>query len=397
MWESIGSVAIDVILVLVLLSALVYGYSRGMLRVVGGLAGMIAGAIAAFVLLPLIATWAPLGAWRVTVSIAVGILLISIGYTLGVAIVNVIRRPLDKTPLRLVDRVFGAVANAVVTLLVISLLAFSSSALGIPALTQTVASSTVLRTLDDLTPPPITTLLAQLRSAIVNDGLPRILDAVGVPTSAPEIPALAIDQQTLQTATQSVVRITGNAPSCGTGRVGSGFVVADGRVITNAHVLAAVTELVVEAPGELPRPGRIVYFDPVDDLAVVAVDGLPARPLEPAPNPAPGSDAAFLGYPFGGPFSAQAAQVLSTGPTVMGDIYGADPQQRQVTTLAANVQHGNSGGPLLNPDGTVAGVIFAKSEATANVGYALGMDEVLPVIAQAASLSAPVPSGACTP
>jgi len=397
MWDSIGSVAIDVILVAVLIGALLFGYGRGLLRIAGGLAGMVLGAIAAFILLPFLATWAPLGPWRVTASIAAGILLIAIGYTVGVAITNIIRRPLHKTPLRVIDRLLGAVANTVVTLVVISLLAFSSSALGIPALTQTVASSTVLRTLDDLTPPPVSSLLAQLRSAILNDGLPRILDAVGVPSEAPEIPGLAIDQRTLETAAESVVRITGNAPACGTGRVGSGFVIAEDRIITNAHVLAAVTELVVEAPGELPRPGRIVYFDPVDDLAVISVDGLPAPPLEPSPNPSPGSDAAFLGYPYGGPFSAQAAEVLAVGPTLMGDIYGANPQPRQVTTLAANVQHGNSGGPLLMPDGTVGGVIFAKSEGTANVGYALGMDEVLPVIAQAPSLEAPVPSGSCTP
>jgi S1-C subfamily serine protease len=358
---------------------------------------MVAGAIAAFFLLPLVATWAPLGGWRVAASIAAGLLLIGIGFSIGAGIGNLIRKPMHRTPLKVVDRLLGAVVNTVVALAVISLLAFSSSSLGNPALTQTVASSTVLRTLDSLTPSPIASILAQVRSSILNDGLPRILDAVGVPTSSPDIPELALDQTTLATVSESVVRVTGNAPSCGTGRVGTGFVIADEKIMTNAHVLAGVTELVVETPGELPRPGTIVYFDPIDDLAVIDVDGLTADPLQFVGNPEAGSNGAFLGYPFGGPFSAQSAEPLATGPTVMTDIYGTNPAPRQVTALAANVQHGNSGGPLIDANGAVTGVIFAKSEATANIGYALGMDEVLPVAVQAPSLTAPVDSGGCTP
>ncbi|MET0479960.1 MAG: trypsin-like peptidase domain-containing protein, partial [Mycetocola sp.] len=199
----------------------------------------------------------------------------------------------------------------------------------------------------------------------------------------------------LSQAAASVVRITGNAPSCGTGSVGSGFVAADDRIVTNAHVLAGVTELVVEVPGELPKAGRIVYFDPVDDLAVVAVDDLDAAPLALAPTPGPGTQAAFMGYPYGGPFSAQASEFLGNGSTPVVDIYGGSPVAREISTLAANVQQGNSGGPLLTIDGAVAGVIFAKSDATANIGYALAMEEVLPVITQAPELTDAVASGSC--
>jgi S1-C subfamily serine protease len=66
-----------------------------------------------------------------------------------------------------------------------------------------------------------------------------------------------------------------------------------------------------------------------------------------------------------------------------------------VYTLAADVEHGESGGPLLSEGGLVAGVVFAKAAETSNVGYALAMEEVQPVIAQAAALSAPVSSGEC--
>ncbi|GGE95885.1 MarP family serine protease [Mycetocola zhadangensis] len=391
---SFGSIALDVVLLVVVVGALIQGYSRGLFRIVGGIAGMIAGGVAAFFSLPLIATWLP--EWRVLASIAAAVLLISIGYTVGIALGNLIRRPLHKTPLKLVDKLVGALANTSVALLVISVLAFSAQALGAPMVSQAMASSTVLRTLDSLMPAPVESFLAQVRTTVMNDGLPRVLDAVGVPTTSPDLPAVQLDSPALTTAAASVVRITGNAPSCGTGRVGSGFVVSEDRVVTNAHVLAGVTELVVEAPNEMPRPGRIVYFDPVDDLAVIDVSGLDAPALPMATALSPGSEAAVMGYPFGGPFTAGSASVLAHGTTLVPDIYGATPAPRQVYTLAANVQQGNSGGPLLTTDGAVVGVIFAKSDVTENVGYALTMEEVLPVIAQAPSFSAQVQSGACT-
>ncbi|MBG6237733.1 S1-C subfamily serine protease [Mycetocola sp. CAN_C7] len=390
-----AALILDVVLIVALIAALVYGYTRGLFRVVGGVAGMIAGGIAAFFVLPLVSTFAALSDWRVPLALLAAVLLVSIGFTVGVAVGNLFSRPLERTPLRGVDRLLGAVANVAVSLVVVSLLAFGAQSLGAPVLTQAMASSTVLRTLDDLTPRPVASFLAQLRSTIVTDGLPRIIDAVGVPETAPAIPQVTLDSPELTQAAASVVRITGNAPSCGTGSVGSGFVAADDRVLTNAHVLAGVTELVVEVPGNLPKPGRVVYFDPVDDLAVIAVDGLDATPLPVSPTLSSGTEAAFMGYPFGGPFSAQAAQVLSSGPTLVGDIYGANPVPREISTLAANVQQGNSGGPLLTVDGAVAGVIFAKSDGTENVGYALAMEEVLPVIAQAPELTDAVPSGSC--
>ncbi|WP_411722252.1 MarP family serine protease [Mycetocola sp.] len=390
-----AALVLDVILIVALVLALVYGYTRGLLQVVGGIVGMIAGGIAAFFVLPLVSTWAALSVWRVPLALIAGVLLVSIGFSLGVAIGNLVRRPLDRTPLRAVDRILGAIANVAVTLVVVSLLSFGAQSLGAPLLTQAMASSNVLRTIDDLTPRPVASFLAQLRSTIVTDGLPRLIDAVGVPSTAPTIPDVALDSPALSQAAASVARITGSAPACGIGSVGSGFVAADDRVVTNAHVLAGVTELVVEVPGELPKPGRIVYFDAVDDLAVIAVDGLDAAPLALSPTLAPGSKAAFMGYPYGGPFSAQAAEVLGNGSTLVADIYGSNPIQRQVSTLAANVQQGNSGGPLLTVDGAVAGVIFAKSDGTANVGYALAMEEVLPVITQAPELTDAVASGSC--
>jgi S1-C subfamily serine protease len=151
----------------------------------------------------------------------------------------------------------------------------------------------------------------------------------------------------------------------------------------------------VESPGGDAVQGEVVYFDPVDDLAVIAVDGLSTRPLPLGTNLDPGTNAISDGYPFGGPFDSGPAQVIALSTQAVADIYGQNPTPRQVYTLAADVQHGESGGPLLSEAGQVAGVIFAKAADTPNVGYALGMDEVQPVAARAASLDAEVSSGSC--
>jgi hypothetical protein len=107
------------------------------------------------------------------------------------------------------------------------------------------------------------------------------------------------------------------------------------------------------------------------------------------------SEGVSLGYPFGGPFDSDPARVMSIGSVLVADIYGQSPTARDVYTLAADVQQGESGGPLLSVDGRVAGVIFAKAANTANVGYALAMSEVAPVVAQADGLTAIVSSGTC--
>ncbi|MEO7147244.1 MAG: MarP family serine protease, partial [Terrimesophilobacter sp.] len=280
-----------------------------------------------------------------------------------------------------------------------SMLAFSVSALGVPVLSQAIASSSVLRTIDNLTPPPVKSSLAELRAIVIQEGIPRIISAAGGNASptAPPAPAPNVDTSTkaLQTAARSVVKVTGNAYQCGQNQSGSGFVVSKDRVITNAHVVAGVSEPVVEVPGVGAQPGRVVYFDPKNDLAVVAVGGLGAAPIPLTATLAVGSSAVFDGYPLGGPFQSGPARVDQVTTVRAKDIYGSNPHDIQVYELAANVQEGNSGGPLLSTAGRVAGVIFAKSADTSGVGYALTMEELLPVANNAESYSSSVSSGQC--
>ncbi|HEY9498652.1 MAG TPA: MarP family serine protease [Terrimesophilobacter sp.] len=388
---------LDALLILLMLAYLGYGYSVGFVRSVFGLAGIILGGVAAFFAIPLAGSWVPAPEWRLPVILIAIFALVAAGQSVGAWIGRIIRRRVEDTKLSTPDRVAGAIVNVVVAALVSSMLAFSVSSLGVPVLSQAIAGSSVLRTIDNLTPGPVKSGLAQLRSIVIQEGIPRVISAAGGPEAGnpPAIPDVATNTPALEVAARSVVKVTGNAYQCGQNQSGSGFVVAKDRVVTNAHVVAGVREPVVEVPGGGALPGRIVYFDPNDDLAVIAVNGLAAAAIPLTPTLPAGADAVFDGYPLGGPFQSQPAQVERVTTVRVNDIYGENPHATEVYQLAANVQEGNSGGPLLTTSGKVAGVVFAKAANTQNVGYALTMDELLPVAGQAAGLSAPVSSGAC--
>ncbi len=387
---------LDVVLGLVLLAYLAVGLRNGLFVTLGGIVGFIAGAVAAFFAIPLVSAALPDNGWRLPAVIATALILVVVGQALGAGLGSSIRRWLKARPLRTVDRLLGGAVNTVVAALVMSMLAFSVGTLGVPFLSQHLAASQVIRGIDSATPAPVRTWLAQLRTIAVDDGIPTILDTVAPPLTA-EVPDESVDTPELAAAAASVVRIAGTAFKCGQNQTGTGFVVAPGRVITMAHVVAGVGEPVVEVLGGGALPGRVVHFDAALDIAVLAVDGLDRNALPLGEELPRGTTAAFAGYPAGGPYRIQPASVQNLSPVMVQNIYGADPQLLQVYSLAANVQQGNSGGPLLDLQGRVAGVVFAKSTAEAPVGYALSLAELRPIAERAPRYAAAVPSGQCTP
>jgi S1-C subfamily serine protease len=384
----------DVVLIVVLLGYVGYGVRNGLSRSLFVIVGVIAGIVAAFFLAPILANWVPYPLFRPVITIVVALGLIGLGHALGGAIGRGLRAGVEKSPLSGLDRLLGGVVTGVVAALAASMIAFSVGQLGVPVLSKAIAGSAVIRTIDTLTPDPVQAFLAQLRGIVAERGIPVISDAFGGPN--PTIPQFDTGSPALNAAAQSVVRIVGNALACGQSQSGTGFVVADDRVVTNAHVVAGVNEPVVVALDGQALAGQVVYFDPVDDLAVIAVPGLTAAALALGDTLPAGTQAAVEGYPYGGPFTSGAAEVLSVASARVSDIYGTSQTNREVYTLAADVREGNSGGPLLGLDGSVVGVVFAKSGDSQNVGYAMTMAELDPVAAQAAGLSAPVSSGECT-
>lgn len=387
-------IVVDVLLLVILVIGLVGGIGRGLSGSIGLLLGLAVGGAAAIWLVPLVNDALPTQQWRPALVLATAAALVIGGAALGAAAGSALRRGVDRVrPLRAVDRILGGVAGIVVAALAMSLAGASLAATGMPIVSSAVSSSSVLRTIDRLTPPPVSAALAELRGFVSDEGLPALGDLLEAPSV--DIPPADLDDPELARAAASVARVSGTAFACGRSSTGSGFVVAPDRVVTNAHVVAGVDTPVVELPGVAAREGRIVYFDPIDDLAVIAVEDLGVAPLPFAATLAPGSPAVVQGYPLGGPFTSLGAGVLSTGTVPVPDIYDESAAPREIYALQAAVRPGNSGGPLLTGDGAVAGVVFARGENDAQRGYAMTMAELTPVSAQAESLTQPVSSGRC--
>jgi S1-C subfamily serine protease len=389
-----GFTILDLALALMLLTYLIYGLRNGFLVTLGGIAGFAAGAVAAFLSVPVVSDLVDDSGWRLTAIVATAVLLIVLGHGLGTMIGRKIRSVVRIRPLRAADRVVGGGVNVVVSALVMSMLAFSVGALGVPFVSQHLAESRVIRAIDGATPTPLKASMAQLRSAVIGEGIPTLLNdfAQGQPVA---IPDASTDTPALNQAADSVLKIAGTAFQCGQNQTGTGFVVSPGRVVTNAHVVAGVTEPVVQIPGGGALPARVVYFDTRRDLAVLAVDNLRPAPLPLGSELPDGSPAAFAGYPHGGPFQSKPATVQDIATLLVPDIYGNNAAPESVYRLAGDVQPGNSGGPLLTTDGQVVGVIFAKATNDPSLGFAITMADLGPVAAQAPGLGSAVSPGEC--
>lgn len=385
---------LDAVLIIWLLWQLIYGLNAGLVVGLGGLAGFVAGAVAAFFAAPFVNQFAPSPGWRTAMVIGATILLIAVGHAVGMRLGRALGRRVKSEPIRAVNRLLGGALNVVVSALVISMLAFGVSNLGIPAVSKQLSGSQVISRIDSWTPDPVKAAVAQIRSLVLEEGMPALLNPSGTNV---EVAAPNADTNTAawNGAAQSVMKISGTAFQCGQNQTGTGFVVSPGRVLTNAHVVAGVAMPVVQTQNQGALPARVVYFDAVQDLAILAVDSLAAAPLATAPTVPGNTAAAFAGYPLGGPLQVRPATVLSAGPMLVPDITGGAKSALDVYQLAGNVQSGNSGGPLLDEGGRVIGVVFAKATSTDNVGFALTMEEAGPVISAAPMLSSAVESGSC--
>jgi S1-C subfamily serine protease len=191
-----------------------------------------------------------------------------------------------------------------------------------------------------------------------------------------------------------VVKIRGGAPSCQKVLEGTGFVVADGRVMTNAHVVAGADSVTVEASGK-PYDATVVSFDPDADISILAVADLPYPPLKFADGLAkPDTDAVVLGYPGGAGFEATPAKIREVIELNGPDIYQKTTINREVYTVRGTVRQGNSGGPMINLDGEVLGVVFGAAVDDSDTGFVLTADEVARQLAKVADTT-PVSTETC--
>ena len=255
--------------------------------------------------------------------------------------------------------------------------------------------SAVVRTLDAALPQP-PSLLAQVRRLFNRFGFPDVFSGIPpLPAEPVRPPSQEEARAAAEAAASSTVQVIG--PACDVIQEGSGFVAADGYVVTNAHVVAGMDDPEVRSAVGGSADATTVLFDPDLDLAVLSVPNASGPPLPLATEPLDrGAPGAILGYPQGGPLDVRRAAVRRTFANAVGrDIYGHGEVDREVLELQTLVRPGNSGGPFVLPDGRVGGVVFAASSTDEGVGYAIASGEVDDILQSAIGRTSEVDTGPC--
>ena len=392
--------ALDVLLLLLLALGALSGFRQGAVAQALGLIGAGVGAVIAVALLPEIAAALPTLDQFLRALLVLGFLLVALalGQAVGGAIaIAVLRRMGGGGPLAAADRLFGLAVGVAQVILVIWFLAPILAAGPSASLAQQIDQSTVVSVVRAALPSPAP-VLGRLRAFLVPAGLPQVFQFIETPLGSPvPTPGDAQVAALGRSAAPSTVAVVGEA--CGLRLTGTGFAIAPGYVVTNAHVVAGErgTTAVVAETGATAG-ATVVFYDPAMDVALLHVAGLDLRPLPLASgDPAIGTVGVALGHPGGGGLAMIPAAVRDTFTATGFDIYGRNTVTRVVIELAADVEAGDSGGPFVASDGRVAGVVFARAQTTPGVGYALEIGEVRTDVAGAIGRTAPASTGSCAP
>ena len=370
---------VDLALIALALVFALSGFRQGLIASAASFVGFFGGAVLGAQLSgPIADDLANSSVTRVFVALVVVLAGALLGQLLTGMVGRAVRTRVTWEPAKVVDSVAGAVLSAVAVLLVAWMVATPLASSPFPGVAGQVRQSALVQAVDQAVPDQVRQLYDSLRQAIDRNGLPDVLDPL-TPTEARDVPApdpALENSPVVARVTGSVVQIRGIATSCSQQIDGSGFVYADQRVMTNAHVLAGVTEPTVTAEGE-SYDATPVYVDEETDIAVLAVPGLPQVPLAFTPTPVDtGADAIVMGYPGGGGLYVGPARVRDRGAISGPDFRATRTVQRDVYALYGQVRAGNSGGPLIAPDGTVLGVVFASAIDDPDTGYALTAEQV---------------------
>ncbi|HXR49483.1 MAG TPA: MarP family serine protease, partial [Verrucomicrobiae bacterium] len=331
---------IDLLIILFAISALYRGREIGFVRQLCSTVGFFGGLFLGALLEPHLVGLAHTAAGRSLVTLLTmlgcALVLLTIGEYIGIRLKH---KVLLKRVNRL-DNGLGAVLNIVSLLFSIWLTAAIIGALPFPSLQATLHSSRIVRGLDRLLP-SAPTIIADLGHLIDPNGFPQVfIGSEPSPRSGINLPSLGELQAAVDKDKYSVVKVEGQG--CGGIVEGSGFIVGNGLVATNAHVVAGIRSPYVEDSNGTHRAVPI-WFDPNLDFAVLRVSNLAGHPLILASSQASsGTPGAVLGYPGGGPLSAGPAAVLDEFTASGRNIYGRGNTNREVYEVQATVIPGNS-------------------------------------------------------
>jgi S1-C subfamily serine protease len=353
------------------------GFRRGfwlsLTQYLGLLAGVLLGAVAAQPVLDYIRVTSPVA--RPLGAVLVLIIGGSLGSSIGYATGEPIRRRILRTGIHSSsDSLGGAALSMVAVLTMMWFLGLSFSRGPSEEVAQLIQKSVVLHTLDSIAPPP-PGFLAKVEGILAGVSFPSVFAGLEpkLPASLPAPAPATVDTPAVHDAAQSVFKVT--SLGCGGLVTGSGFSIGGGYVVTNAHVVSGTSSHHVLTTNGDDLAAGVVYFDPARDFALLNVPDLAATGLGFA-SASRGTDGAVIGYPGGGPERIEPAVVDGAVEAQGRDIYSANAVTRQVYVISGRVRPGNSGGPLVDLQGNVLGIVFATSATDPNQAYALTDDEI---------------------
>lgn len=390
---------LDLVLVILVLLFAASGYRQGFIVGVLSFSGFLGGGVLAAIAAPgVIQRFVADPTYQAVIAIAVVFLCAAMGQYLTSYLGAVLRNRVTWSSARVFDALGGALVNVVAMLLVSWLVGSAVANSAFPVVTTQVNESRILRAVDRVMPDSAEMWFSTFRKIVDQSSFPQVFSGLGTgepaEVSPPDPDALSTPE--MREAGQSIVKVLGTAPECQRRVEGTGFVYEDGHIMTNAHVVAGVTQnLRVSTRSGQQLPADVVLFDPQQDIAVLNVPDLELDPLEFDTEARKGDDAVVAGFPRNNGFTVVPARVRAEQTAQGPDFYHSQQVSREIYQVRAEVRPGNSGGPLLSPDGTVYGVVFAAATNEDQTGYVLTADEVADSAAEADDATEPVSPGKC--
>ncbi|MEM9033931.1 MAG: MarP family serine protease [Actinomycetota bacterium] len=360
---------LDVVVILTVAAAAYGGYRIGFLTRAVSWIGMLVGLVLAARAVPLV-LGDDASDGNATALVVAGLALLLAGALLGQAVGLVagsrLRLALPSGRLRSVDRAGGALVAGVGVLATVWLV--------LPAMAETsvwpssqAESSLVRRVLPE--PPPA---LQTLRRIVGEDRFPRVFEA-DPDVEGPPPAELALTAVSLQEAARSVVLV--RATACGQIQEGSGVVVGPDLVMTNGHVVAGADEIEIVRDDRKVIVVDLVALDPGRDLAVLRGEEIDRLAL-PRRRADLGDEGGVFGHPSGGDLTVSPFRIDRRLRARGDDLYGDPAPERDVLLLAADLEPGDSGAPLVDDGGALVGIAFAIAPDQDSVAYAVSIGEI---------------------